>query len=251
MLSSTRRLLVPLFVTLALPLSVIAEVDGEKKEGEEEKPRAELDRPGGGSLEENLLEESKKNLEEIQRLLDEVRGRLSDRDTGSSTQEKQSQATKKLQSLIEKLLEAANQQGQGGGSSQENANQQQKPGGQSKESKGEKKPGEKQSEAESRKNQKQVSGGKPEDGDPEKNENAREKNDQRVENNRTSESDPPKAGAARAIEELKRSKRWGMLPPKLREEMTSAAGKEAPREYRELIELYYKRLSDYYTRSRR
>ncbi|HLU47566.1 MAG TPA: hypothetical protein VK116_05760, partial [Planctomycetota bacterium] len=218
--------------------------------------RPELDRSGGsgGDLQSNLIDEGKKNLEEIQRLLDEVRGRLSEKDTGAETQTKQTEASQKLQKLIEKLIEAAQQQQQQGGGG---GGQQRKPSGQQSGSE-EQSSGEKEDESESRRNQEQVSGSKPQDGDQQEEQTEQEKssqgpeqNDGQVENDRTGNANPEKSGAAKAIEDLKRSKRWGMLPPKLREEMTSAAGRDAPREYREMIELYYKRLSEHYTRPRR
>ena len=49
---------------------------------------------------------------------------------------------------------------------------------------------------------------------------------------------------------IRKGARWGLLPPKLRAEMLSTAGKEAPAEYKSIIERYYKRLSDYYEKKR-
>jgi hypothetical protein len=264
---------------------VSADVDREKKDAEdlEVEPRPELDDGAGldggngargHASESDILAEGKKNLEDIRRLLDEVQDQLSKRDTGSSTQGKQGEAVQKMSKLIEDLLEAAQQGGQGGSGSDQNSSQ--KPGSKSGSSKGQQQgkgqnPQDKQGKA--RGSQQQVSGGRPEgsgsgeepqgseekpgsepqgsgEGDP-RPDGSKERNDRDVGNDRVADGAVDPTGAGKTIAELKKSRQWGLLPPKIRDEMISASSKEPPREYREVIERYYKRISDHYSKKRR
>lgn len=48
---------------------------------------------------------------------------------------------------------------------------------------------------------------------------------------------------------LDASRRWGILPPKLREEALSSTGKEAPQEYMEILSRYYRKMSEAYEKA--
>ena len=45
---------------------------------------------------------------------------------------------------------------------------------------------------------------------------------------------------------LSRGKKWGILPPKIREAIGSVNPKTAPSEYLEIIRSYYRRISEQY-----
>ena len=75
--------------------------DGKEKKAEELEPALE----GGkeAELHERLVREGENNLKEIQKLLDQVQKDLADKETGSSTQEKQKQVLERLEKLIKDL----------------------------------------------------------------------------------------------------------------------------------------------------
>jgi len=68
----------------------------------------------------------------------------------------------------------------------------------------------------------------------------------RVENDQVKDAKPPEAKAGTLKEILEAAQRWGLLPPKLRDEVLFSSGKEAPREYLQIISKYYQRMSEYY-----
>lgn len=70
-------------------------------------------------------------------------------------------------------------------------------------------------------------------------------------NVKTADGRPPDNSSANLLERFRKSVKWGLLPPKLKQEMLSTGGKEPPAEYENIVERYYKRLSDYYDRRRR
>ena len=72
----------------------------------------------------------------------------------------------------------------------------------------------------------------------------------KVENNRVQDVNPPDATVGALHDQLRERQRWGLLPPKLAEEMLFSGGKEAPAEYREIISRYYKRMNDFYDQRR-
>jgi hypothetical protein len=78
----------------------------------------------------------------------------------------------------------------------------------------------------------------------------KEKKGGQVENDRTDEAEPPPSKVLALKAELLELERWGLLPPKVTEEMLSASGKEAPAEYREIISRYYRRMNRFYAPSR-
>ncbi|MCZ6795864.1 MAG: hypothetical protein O7J95_19825 [Planctomycetota bacterium] len=242
------RLLVAAAFSLALGPSLRAEVDKEKRDAEEKKARPELEHDRGGrdrdshkAFHEKLLSEGEENLEEIRRLLDDIQNNLAQKNTGSSTQSQQKKAVQRMKDLIKKLSDGCKMcqaSGGGGKGSKKGA------GGQGQ-NESEKKEAARQAQA--RKNQTQVGSeqSKPRE------QGKKEDNRDRLPNNRFDKDRLPDSGKAKLIERLRKSGRWGFLPPKVREEMVSAAGKEAPAEYRDIIERYYQRISDTYNPRRK
>lgn len=75
-----------------------------------------------------------------------------------------------------------------------------------------------------------------------------EKNRENLPNDKVAEGKAPKDSSEELEARKRKVGRWGFLPPKVREEMLSTSGKEVPPEYREIVEKYYKRISDFYER---
>jgi hypothetical protein len=231
---------------LCLPALLLADADREGRREKEklEAEKAEKDaRPqlGGHDAEHEdyhrkLAIEGEKNLQEIRRLLDEIQKNLSGKQTGAPTQERQASVVKRMDELIDKLnQECGKCQGSGSGSKSNSQSSQQKP--QSEEER-------KRQEAEARKNQKDVRS--PQQEQQKEQQQEEPDNPGKVDNTRVADDKNPDAKNPNLPENLRKGARWGFLPPKLREEMLSATGKEAPAEYRQMVEKYYKRMSDYY-----
>lgn len=228
------------------------EVERERGKDEEAEARPELDGRGPGRdglSPKSVLEEGQENLEEIRRLLEQAQTGLSSGKTGAGTQGKQREAIRIIDELIEKLGKAAQQASSGGGGggqdrpSSGGAGQEQK--GQSQGS------GEKQRTAGERQQQDQVGSARPE-GQGEERQGEQEESRGEVPNDRVEEGRvDPSEGTDAERRRDRRRERWGFLPPKVREEMMSATAKEPPAEYRELIERYYRRISDFYERRSR
>lgn len=218
-----------------------AEADGAGREGRAKEARPALDRGGPEKRLSEVIEEGKANLQEIQKLLDEIEKALAEKATGAPTQEKQARVVEKLDELL-KELEAqcskcsSSNSGSGGGSKER----------QRAEEEGRKPKAEKEEPRRPDKSEAQL----PEDRDQRDSE--KEKNDREVENDRAEDASAPEARAeALRRQLLEISRRWGILPPKLREEALFSTGREAPREYLEIISRYYRRLSEFYESSRR
>lgn len=207
----------------------------ERKKAEERKLLPALDRPGQKDPYEDLAAQGEENLKEIQRLLDEIQRNLSREDTGASTQGKQAEAAEKMQSLLEKLEKACKKSsgGEGSGQGQKSADQKQE----REEESG--KQGEKEEPREAKKTEART---EPQDSDQETRQG-------QAENRRVGDEVPPEARASLRDQLLEMSRRWGLLPPKLREEMLFSTGREAPPEYLEIISRYYKRLTEFYQES--
>ena len=78
----------------------------------------------------------------------------------------------------------------------------------------------------------------------------KEQNDELGENNQRRDMTPEEVRAAALKERLGKLERWGVLPPRVTEEMLSTSGKEAPAEYRDIVSRYYKRMTKFYNRRR-
>jgi hypothetical protein len=213
-----------------LPADIRPDRSGEP--GEEKQLEPELQRGGPGERLVNVVKEGEDNLKEIQRLLDEVQGNLAGQETGAPTQEKQKQVVEKMTRLLEKLESECSKC-----SASSSSSPQKKSGGDPKEQEEQQKKQEQQ-EQQARQQQKSQA---------ELQESEKERRDGKAENDRTAREEPPAAesGGLRA-RMLEASRRWGILPPKLREEVLFSTGKEAPREYLQIISRYYERMTKYY-----
>jgi guanylate kinase len=97
-----------LLAALALTASgAFARADIDKDEEAKKKLKeAEKAAPAGETHEElhrRLADEGKKNLDEIARLMEKIRGDLSKKQTGEATQNEQKEVLKRIQELIDQL----------------------------------------------------------------------------------------------------------------------------------------------------
>ena len=220
-----------------------AEIDGEKAKKKDEAARPQLSGEDVQGSEDahakehdRLIRTGQENLKEIQRLLDEAQDGLRGQKTGAATQKRQAEAVEKMNLLIKELGKGCKQCASGGSGSPSK-----KPGG-SQKKKGQGKEQQKQKQIARQKQQKmQAKQQKPSPSE-------KEKKDGDTENNRTDRTDVPDNRYGEIGDGLHKFERWGVLPPKMVEEMLSSSGKEAPPEYREIISRYYKRIIDSYQR---
>jgi hypothetical protein len=63
-------------------------------------------------------------------------------------------------------------------------------------------------------------------------------------NDQVADGKLPESKIGQLLQQMMGSAQWGLLPRKLREEMGSSAAKEFPREYRDIISKYYKRMAE-------
>lgn len=230
------------------------DADKELREAEEN-ARPELDGAGGVDPQrEKVLAEGKQNLEDIQRMLEEIQNDLSQKKTGAGTQNQQQQVVQKMNQLIEKIAEECdrcNKPGSGqpkDGQPKDGQAGKQDPAGQ-------KKPGEKsgeQPQGEERENQKQVASSRQQQ-EKEQREQQRLQEDREqdspgeVPNTQVSDGPAPNSEVGDLVDVLRKGRKWGQLPPKVRDAIFSASAKPAPHEYRRIIDRYYRRISEQYT----
>ena len=204
------------------------------KEQQEKKLVPVMDR-GEGDLAgriRKVAEEGQTNLKEIQKLLDEIQQSLAAKETGTPTQEKQTRVVEKMSRLLEELEKQCSKCSS---SSSESQQKQQGQNPQKQQKKDEKPSPQDQKPREQQKSQAKLQ------------ESEKERKDGKAENDRTQDAKPPDSRAGTLREQLLDvSRRWGILPPKLRDEVLFSTGKEAPREYLEIISRYYKRMTEFY-----
>ena len=193
-----------------------------------------------------VIEEGKKNLADIQRMLDEIRNDLSSKKTGAATQAQQQKVVRKMKQLIEKIAEEC-QRCQGGGGSPKEQTAQNKPAQEGKQ--GQKK--DEKPQGKERENQKQVASSRSEQEKRQREKQRREKEQQspgKVENKEVAEGKNPDGELGKLANEIRRKgEKWGQLPPKVRDAIFSASTKPAPHEYRRIISRYYLRISERYS----
>jgi len=242
---ATRILSISTLVLLlgAFAPSVFSAVDGEaaeKKRDAEARPSL-----GGEGIvdphaeeHERLLKDGEENLKEIQRLLDEIKGNLAQKNTGKATQAKQREAVERMNKLVTDLAKGCSKCASGGGGS----SGEKKPG--SPQSKSGKKPGGEKQKQMSRKQREKMQAQQQRSESGKK-----EKQDGQTENDRSDTGDPPEAVAGSLPDHLRKlHERWGVLPPRMVEEMMSSGGKEIPAEYRMIYSRYLKRIGEYHER---
>ena len=222
---------------LAMPTAWAEREGGEVKEAK------------GDSQQAKVIKEGKQNLEEIRRMLEEIQNDLGNKKTGGATQNQQKAVVRKMSQLIEKIAEASSQGSKGGGGQ---PNPSQKPSS-GKQQQGQQAKGQKQGA--SRENQDQVKSSRPQQEAEQqaKEEQARKAKGQdgqeqpgKVPNNDAGDGQNPEASAAELANRTRKGKKWGVLPPKIREAIGSVNPKTAPSEYLEIIRSYYRRISEQY-----
>ena len=196
-----------------------------------------------------VIKEGKQNLDEIRRMLEEIQNDLGKKKTGGETQNQQKAVVKKMSQLIEKIAEASSQGGKGGGGQ---PNQSQKPSsgkqqqgqqaksqnqGASRENQDQVKSSRQQQEAEQQAKEEQARKAKGKDG---------QEQPGKVPNNDAGDGQKPENSAAELANRTRKGKKWGILPPKIREAIGSVNPKTAPSEYLEIIRSYYRRISEQY-----
>ena len=214
-----------------------------------EREAGEVKEAKGDSQQAKVIKEGKQNLEEIRRMLEEIQNDLGNKKTGGATQNQQKAVVRKMSQLIEKIAEASSQGSKGGGGQ---PNPSQKPSS-GKQQQGQQAKGQKQGA--SRENQDQVKSSRQQQEAEQqaKEEQARKAKGQdgqeqpgKVPNNDAGDGQKPENSAAELANRTRKGKKWGILPPKIREAIGSVNPKTAPSEYLEIIRSYYRRISEQY-----
>ena len=196
-----------------------------------------------------VIKEGKQNLDEIRRMLEEIQNDLGKKKTGGETQNQQKAVVKKMNQLIDKIAEECSRSSKGGGGQ---PNQGQKPSsgnqqqgqqaksqkqGASRENQDQGKSSRQQQEAEQQAKEEQARKAKGKDG---------QEQPGKVPNNDAGDGQKPENSAAELANRTRKGKKWGVLPPKIREAIGSVNPKTAPSEYLEIIRSYYRRISEQY-----
>ena len=245
----TRAAFSALFLAAFFSLpAVLAEREAET--GKKARPQVDgADASGGDPQQAKVIKESKQNLDEIRRMLDEIQKGLAGKKTGGATQKQQKEVVQKMNQLIEKIAEECSRGGKGGGGQ---PNQSQKPSsgeqqqgqqaksqkqGASRENQDQVKSSRQQQEAEQQAREEQARKAKGKDG---------QEQPGKVPNNDAGDGQKPENSAAELANRTRKGKKWGILPPKIREAIGSVNPKTAPSEYLEIIRSYYRRISEQY-----
>ena len=226
-----------------------ADFDGEK-ENEKARKAMKPELKGGGDDEDHMdyhrrvVKEGEENLKEINRLLEEVQTNLAQKQTGSGTQERQKQVIERLDKLIKELGKSCSQCSSSSSSSSSKSKKDQTSMSQKQKQNQRQRAEDEKAKARAEQKKMQAAQQKPEE------KSEKEQKNGKVENDRTEPGPPPESKVGTLFDQLREQARWGLLPPKLAEEVLFSSGKEAPTEYRQIIYRYYKRMSDYYLKSR-
>ena len=227
-------------IFLALPM---ARAEREAKEAKEAKG------PQGDPQQAKVIKEGKENLDEIRRMLEDIQNDLGKKKTGGGTQNQQKAVVKKMNQLIDKLAEECSRcnkagggkpsQGQQASSGNQQQGQQAKnqKQGAARENQDQVKSSRQQQEAEQQAKEEQARKGQGKDG---------QEKPGKVPNNDVADGEKPDNSAAELANRIRKGKKWGVLPPKIREAIGSVNPKTAPSEYLEIIRSYYRRISEQY-----
>ena len=236
-----------LAVFFSLP-TVVAEREAEAdKKARPQVDGADLPRPD--SQQAKVIKESKQNLDEIRRMLDEIQKDLAGKKTGGATQKQQKAVVQKMNQLIEKIAEECSRCNSGGSGQSQQASQnpsQQKQGK-------DKKPG----QGAPRKNQDQVKSSRQQQENEQQAKQAKAKGKDgqeqpgKVENNNAGDGQKPDNSSGELADRVRKGKKWGLLPPKIRDAIGSVNPKTAPSEYLEIIRSYYRRISEQYAEGKK
>lgn len=240
----------PLLCLLALviPPATRADVDREARERREREKAADEARGslgGDGPVDpgQKLAEEGQANLKTISELMKKIQGNLNEKKTGQETQALQKDVTKKIDDLIEKILEASQQSSSSsqGSSGQE----QQKQKGQSGK---DQKQGQQQQKNEKQGQMRpdQQSGKKPEQQGQKKQESGQEQKGP-TRHDQVSDGKNPDGKPGNLTDIFGSGRQWGILPRRLRDAAFQTSDRQFPAEYRDLISKYYERLANLYS----
>ncbi len=222
-------------VFVALPATLRGDLDKDelkKKQDAEAKPS--LGDEEGNDFYKNLAREGEKNLREINELIDKIQDDLANRSTGNETQKMQQQAVQKLERLIKEIAKASQQQSSSSSSQQQQKQKQQQ----------------QQQQQQQRQQQKKMDSQQMKPDEQQQQQSEKERNDQQNrEHERVEKPAAPDGQKGSLLVRLRQNARWGLLPRKVTEALSSS-DKEAPAEYREIIVRYYKKMSDYSDRKR-
>jgi len=247
-LSLTHAFAFAAVLAVVTPATFAEKTDESEKELREAEKDARPELQGAGGVDpqrQKVLEEGKKNLADIQRMLEQIQNDLSQKDTGAGTQSQQKQVVQKMNQLIEQIAEECercNKPGSGQPKDSQSAK---------KDPQGQPKPGEKP-QGEERENQNQVTSSRQQQ-EKEQREKQRlqEEREQdgpgEVPNTQVADGPVPNSEVGELVDGLRKGKKWGQLPPKVRDAIFSASSKPAPHEYRRIIDRYYRRISEQYT----
>ena len=246
----TRAAFSALFLAAFFSLpAVLAEREAET--GKKARPQVDgADASGGDPQQAKVIKESKQNLDEIRRMLDEIQKGLAGKKTGGATQKQQKEVVQKMNQLIEKIAEECSRcsNGSGGQSQQASQNSSQQKQGKDK------KPG----QGAPRKNQDQVkSSRQQQEAQQQKEQQAKAKGKDgqeqpgKVENTKAGDGQKPDNSSGELADRVRKGKKWGLLPPKIRDAIGSVNPKTAPSEYLEIIRSYYRRISEQYAEGKK
>ncbi len=237
----------PRAVFTGLFLVVLFALPAVNAEREAEAGEKGPDLPQGDSQQAKVIKEGKQNLDEIRRMLEEIQNDLADKKTGGATQKQQKAVVKKMNQLIEKIAEECSRGGKSGGgqpqqaksSGQQKQGQQkgQQPQGEERKNQDQVKSSRQQQEAEQQRKEEQARKSKAQDG---------KEQPGKVANKDVADGEKPENSSGELANRISKGKKWGILPPKIREAIGSVNPKTAPSEYLEIIRSYYRRISEQY-----
>ena len=229
--------------------AVLAEREAET--GKKAPPQVDgADVPRGDPQQAKVIEEGKQNLDEIRRMLDEIQKDLAGKKTGGATQKQQKEVVQKIPQRSAKIAEECSRcsSGSGGQSQQASQNSSQQKQGKDK------KPG----QGSPRKNQDQVKSSRQQQEAQQQKEqqakaNGKDGQEQpgKVENTKAGDGQKPDNSSGELADRVRKGKKWGLLPPKIRDAIGSVNPKTAPSEYLEIIRSYYRRISEQYAEGKK
>ncbi|MEE3181026.1 MAG: hypothetical protein VX288_03885 [Planctomycetota bacterium] len=251
MIVFTRAAFSALFLAVFFSLpAVVAEREAEA--GKKARPQVDgVDLPRPDSQQTKVIKEGKQNLDEIRRMLDEIQKDLAGKKTGGATQKQQKAVVEKMNQLIEKIAEECSRCNSGGSGQSQQASQSSSQQKQGKD----KKPG----QGAPRKNQDQVKSSRQQQEAQQQKEQQAKKADGKdgkeqpgqVENNKAGDGQKPDNSSGELADRVRKGKKWGLLPPKIRDAIGSVTPKTAPSEYLEIIRSYYRRISEQYAEGKK
>ena len=211
----------------------------DSKDSQDSQP---VDAESHEDLHQRLEKESRENLKEISRLMEQVQNSLAKKNTGAATQKQEKDVIQKIDGLIKKISKGCGKPSCSSCSSGKSGKGS-KPKLIEKKSKGNK-PGQKKNQKDVAKKEKMKPGQKKKGKSQKKEPTGKPEDPGKTRNDQVADGKLPDSKLSALMKKLMGKAQWGRLPNKLREEIGSSSQKEFPREYREIIAQYYKRMSE-------